>query len=94
MSTTTKSTKAPDVDDYYGEYGVNDYDGDYDKDDFFYNQYFDEVSTTPIPDEFYDLLDSVSNNNQGANYPDFFDYFEKNINSDESDKYSENAQKV
>jgi hypothetical protein len=50
---------------------------EYDEDDFFYHMYFDEVSTTPLPDEFYDILESVS---AGANpapaaYPDYFDYF-------------------
>ena len=81
-----KPTKAPD-EDFYGMYGVDDYEG-YDEDDFFYHMYFDEVSTTPIPDEFYDLLESVASNNQGANYPDYFDYFDKSIKnrtSDESD---------
>ena len=86
--------KAP-CDDYYGygEYGVDVC--DYDEDDFFYHLYFDEVSTTPIPDEFYDLLES-------SNYPDYFDYFDKSIKnrtSDESDtttarstRQSENTQ--
>ena len=77
--------KAPN-NDYY------DYYEGWDEDDFFYHQYFDEVSTTPIPDEFYDLLES-------SNYPDYFDYFVKSINdrpSDESDtttaRKSENTQ--
>ena len=81
-----KPTKAPDEDNY-AMYGIDDYEG-YDEDDFFYHMYFDEVSTTPIPDEFYDLLESVASNNQGANYPDYFDYFDKSIRnrtSDESD---------
>ena len=81
-----KPTKAPD-DDFYAMYGVDDYEG-YDEDDFFYHMYFDEVSTTPIPDEFYDLLESVASNNQAANYQDYFDYFDKSIRnrtSDESD---------
>ena len=42
----------------YGMYGDG-YD-EYDEDDFFYHMYFDEVSTTHIPPEFYDLLESVS----------------------------------
>lgn len=96
--TTAKPTKAPDNGEYYGEYGYYDIDGDgdYDEDDFFYHQYFDEVSTTATPDEFYDILES-------ANYPDYFDSFDKiikNRKSDESDKpsfatsgrHSENAQ--
>lgn len=81
-----KPTKAPD-DDFYAMYGVDEYEG-YDEDDFFYHMYFDEVSTTPIPDEFYDLLESVANNNQALNYPDYFDYFDKSIRnrtSEESD---------
>ena len=62
------------------EYGMYDVDtgGDYDEDDFFYHMYFDEVSTTPLPDEFYDILESVSagsNPPQQAQYPDYFDYF-------------------
>jgi hypothetical protein len=38
-----------------------DYKNEYNEDDFFYQMYFDEVSTTPLPDEFYDILLSVSN---------------------------------
>ena len=75
--TTMKPTQAPD-EDFYASYGVDDYEG-WDEDDFFYHQYFDEVSTTPIPDEFNDLLESVANNNQAANYPDYFDYFDKSF---------------
>jgi hypothetical protein len=37
-----------------------DYKNEYNEDDFFYHMYFDEVSTTPLPDEFYDILHSVS----------------------------------
>ena len=33
---------------------------EYDEDDFFYHMYFDEVTTTALPDEFYDILDAVS----------------------------------
>ena len=66
-----KPTKFPD---YNMDYGVDDYE-EYDEDDFFYHMYFDEVSTTPIPSEFYDLLESVSSSdNSGFNYPDYFDY--------------------
>ena len=84
-----KPTKAPDdKEDFYGMYGVDDYEG-YDEDDFFYHMYFDEVSTTPIPDEFYDLLESVASNNQGANYPDYFDYFDKSIKNRTSDDESD-----
>ena len=55
------------------------YDGDYegyDEDEFFYHMYFDEVSTTPVPEEFYDILEYVSNSegNSFSNYPDYFDY--------------------
>jgi len=59
----------------YGMYDLNG--GEYDEDDFFYHMYFDEVSTTPLPDEFYDILESVSagSNPQPAAYPDYFDYF-------------------
>ena len=76
-----KPTKFPDYgmgDLEYGMYGDG-YD-EYDEDDFFYHMYFDEVSTTPIPPEFYDLLESVSNGaNSGLNYPDYFDYFDKRL---------------
>lgn len=60
----------------YGMYEFNE-GGDYDEDDFFYHMYFDEVSTTPLPEEFYDILESVSagSNPQPAAYPDYFDYF-------------------
>ena len=61
------------------EYGMYDeYEG-YDEDEFFYHMYFDEVSTTPLPDEFYDILESVSNSggNSFSNYPDYFDYILK-----------------
>ena len=52
-----------------------DYEG-YDEDEFFYHMYFDEVSTTPVPEEFYDILEYVSNSdgNSFSNYPDYFDY--------------------
>ena len=50
----------------------DDYD-DYDDEDFFYHMYFDEVSTTPIPEEFYDLLESVSNSD--SDYFGVNDYF-------------------
>ena len=58
------------------EYGMYDEYEEYDEDDFFYHMYFDEVSTTPLPDEFYEILESVSagGNTQIANYPDYFDY--------------------
>lgn len=58
-------------------YFESDYDYDVDDDDdFFYHMYFDEVSTTPLPDEFYDILESVSGGasaqvvNQPADYLD------------------------
>ena len=41
-----------------------DYKNEYNEDDFFYHMYFDEVSTTPLPDEFYDILHSVSGGNK------------------------------
>ena len=58
----------------YGEY--LEYDG---YDDFFYHMYFDEVSTTPLPEEFYDILESVSHSggDNVSNYPDYFDYILK-----------------
>ena len=68
-----KPTQAPD--DTMENYGMYDNYEDYDEDDFFYHMYFDEVSTTPLPDEFYDILESVSNQyDTGLNYPDYFDY--------------------
>ena len=79
-----KPTKAPDgmVEGMYDNYGYE----DYDEDDFFYHMYFDEVSTTPIPSEFYDLLESVSNGgNTGFSYPDYFDYGLKFRNASDSD---------
>ena len=49
---------------------------DYDEDDFFYHMYFDAVSTTPLPDEFYDIftISTGGNPQQVSNYPDYFDY--------------------
>jgi len=73
-----RPTKEPEPDDGMpAEYGMYDEYEDYDEDDFFYHMYFDEVSTTPLPDEFYDILESVSageNTQQVSNYPDYFDY--------------------
>ena len=70
-----KPTEGPDpaMPEEYGMY--DEYEG-YDEDEFFYHMYFDEVSTTPLPDEFYDILESVSNSgdNSFSNYPDYFDY--------------------
>ena len=73
-----RPTNPPDDFDYGmpGEDGTYEYEN-YDEDDFFYHMYFDEVSTTPLPEEFYDILESVSagSNPQPAAYPDYFDYF-------------------
>ena len=72
-----RPTNPPDDFDYGmpGEEGAYEYEN-YDEDDFFYHMYFDEVSTTPLPDEFYDILESVSSggSSQVQNYPDYFDY--------------------
>jgi len=80
-----RPTRGPDPDGMPAEYGMyGDYE-EYDEDDFFYHMYFDEVSTTPLPDEFYEILESVSasgNNNQNeaggadyfSDYPSYFDY--------------------
>ena len=61
----------PQDEDMYFNY-PDDYE-EYDEDDFFYHMYFDEVSTTPLPDEFYDILQSVSagSNPQPVNYPEY-----------------------
>ena len=71
-----KPTVGPDpaMPEEYGMYN-GDYEG-YDEDEFFYHMYFDEVSTTPVPEEFYDILEYVSNSdgNSFSNYPDYFDY--------------------
>ena len=71
-----KPTQGPDpaMPEEYGMYN-GDYEG-YDEDEFFYHMYFDEVSTTPVPEEFYDILEYVSNSegNSFSNYPDYFDY--------------------
>ena len=71
-----KPTLGPDpaMPEEYGMYN-GDYEG-YDEDEFFYHMYFDEVSTTPVPEEFYDILEYVSNSegNSFNNYPDYFDY--------------------
>lgn len=69
----------------YGEFPQ--YEG-YDEDEFFYHMYFDEVSTTPLPEEFYDILESVSNSGGDyvSNYPDYFDYILKSgLGSNTSD---------
>ena len=70
-----KPTKAPGgMGEEYGMYdNYADYGDDYDDEDFFYHMYFDEVSTTPIPEEFYDLLESVSNSD--SDYFGVNDYF-------------------
>jgi hypothetical protein len=47
-----------------------DYKNEYNEDDFFYHMYFDEVSTTPLPDEFYDILHSVKASS-GLDSPDY-----------------------
>ena len=76
-----RPTNPPDLEEegMPAEYGMYEFNegGDYDEDDFFYHMYFDEVSTTPLPEEFYDILESVSagSNPQPAAYPDYFDYF-------------------
>ena len=51
---------------------------EYDEDDFFYHMYFDEVSTTPLPSEFYDILETVSGGNKApavVDYPNYGDLF-------------------
>jgi len=81
-----RPTKAPDND--YGmpaEYGMyGDYE-EYDEDDFFYHMYFDEVSTTPLPEEFYQILEAVSDGanaqNSSPDYPEYPDYFDYLLNT-------------
>ena len=81
-----KPTEGPDaaMPEQYGMY--DEYEG-YDEDEFFYHMYFDEVSTTPLPDEFYDILESVSNSgdNSFSNYPEYFDYILKSGRTNTSD---------
>jgi len=98
-----RPTRAPETEDEDGmpeEYGMyGDYE-EYDEDDFFYHMYFDEVSTTPLPDEFYEILESVSsggntqnnaNDDYSSNYPDYFDYLlnTKGIFSSDSEDSNE-----